>query len=97
MQSLIAFVAALWPPLTLQMHHQDMQRSLQAQQAFFKDWQTKGSAFSHNDRSSSRHPQVQKASGHLHSAYNQLMQTFPNEDNVNKAAFFDYHCALDFI
>ncbi|MEL6814029.1 MAG: hypothetical protein AAFP03_04350 [Cyanobacteria bacterium J06598_3] len=94
---LITFVEAIEPPPTLQTYHQDLARSLQAQQAFFKDWRAKGSAFGHSGRATGSHRQVQKASGHLISAYNQLMQRFPNEDSVNKSAFFDYHCALDFI
>lgn len=42
-------------------------------------------------------PQVQKASGALHQAYGLLMQLYPNENAMNKQAFFDYLCALDFI
>jgi hypothetical protein len=40
---------------------------------------------------------IQQASQKLHRAHDLLMQTFPNEPNVNKAAFYDYLCALDFL
>ena len=95
--ALIKFVAAIEPPPTLNTYHQEVELALQAQQAFFKDWRAKGSVFPHNSHATGSHAQVQKASGHLRSAYSQLMQAFPNEDSVNKTAFFDYHCALDFI
>jgi hypothetical protein len=42
-------------------------------------------------------PHVRSASQKLHSAYQSLMQTFPSEGSVNKQAFFDYLCALDFL
>jgi hypothetical protein len=38
-----------------------------------------------------------QASQKLHQAYDLLMQIFPSEPAVNKAAFYDYLCALDFI
>jgi len=44
-----------------------------------------------------RHPLVASSSGKLHRAYAELLALFPQEDAHNKAAFFDYLCALDFI
>jgi hypothetical protein len=29
--------------------------------------------------------------------HNDLMPRYPNESVINKDAFFDYHCALDFL
>ena len=40
---------------------------------------------------------IQSSHGHLISAYNRLMQSYPAETQHNKQAFFDYLCALDFI
>jgi hypothetical protein len=40
---------------------------------------------------------IQSSHGHLISAYNRLMKTYPTETQHNKQAFFDYLCALDFI
>jgi hypothetical protein len=42
-------------------------------------------------------PDVFQASQKLHRAYSLLMQSFSNEPAVNKIAFFDYLCALDFL
>jgi hypothetical protein len=33
----------------------------------------------------------------LRAAYNELMARYPGEAQANKDAFFDYHCALDFL
>lgn len=42
-------------------------------------------------------PDVYQASQKLHRAYSILMQSFSSEPAVNKTAFFDYLCALDFL
>ncbi|HEY7651815.1 MAG TPA: hypothetical protein VIG07_03245 [Methylomirabilota bacterium] len=44
-----------------------------------------------------RHPLVASSSGKLRRAYGELLALFPQEDAHNKAAFFDYLCAMDFI
>ncbi len=43
------------------------------------------------------HPLVVSSSGKLRQAYGELLALFPRENEHNKAAFFDYLCALDFI
>jgi hypothetical protein len=43
------------------------------------------------------HPLVASSSGKLRRAYGELRALFPQEDGHNKAAFFDYLCAMDFI
>ena len=42
-------------------------------------------------------PEVHQASEKLRRAYGLLMNNFPNEPSINKAAFYDYLCALDFL
>jgi hypothetical protein len=42
-------------------------------------------------------PEVHQASQKLRRAYDVLMRAFPNEPGINKAAFYDYLCALDFL
>ena len=42
-------------------------------------------------------PDVHQASQKLHRAYSVLMQSFPGEPTINKKAFFDRLCALDFL
>jgi hypothetical protein len=44
-----------------------------------------------------RSPEVQKVHRDLIRAYNILRTTFPNEPTVNRDAFYDYLCALDFL
>lgn len=44
-----------------------------------------------------RNKLVQSSHRHLITAYNILMQLYPQETRHNKQAFFDYLCALDFI
>jgi hypothetical protein len=40
---------------------------------------------------------ISQASQKLHQAYGMLMQQYAREPAVNKSAFFDYLCALDFL
>jgi hypothetical protein len=46
---------------------------------------------------SARQQLIQSSHHHLITAYNLLMQSYPQETKHNKQAFFDYLCALDFI
>ena len=41
-------------------------------------------------------PSVASASNKLHRAYSELMRLYPSESKMNKQAFFDYLCALDY-
>jgi hypothetical protein len=43
------------------------------------------------------HAGARHASDALRAAYNELMARYPNEGPTNRDAFFDYHCALDFL
>ena len=40
---------------------------------------------------------MRSASRALQAAYGQLMSLYSNETLTNKDAFYDYHCALDFL
>ena len=44
-----------------------------------------------------REPEVQKVHRDLIQAYNALLAKFPKEPQVNRDAFYDYLCALDFL
>lgn len=96
-QSLIDFASTVTPPSSMTTYHNDIVLALQAQKAFFQDWRAKSRGFSFKGNATGNHPQIQTASQHLRAAYSHLMNTFPQEDSINKSAFFDYHCALDFI
>lgn len=96
-QALIDFVETVTPPESLSGYHNDIKLSLMAQKDFFQDWRSQSRGFAHRGNAVGNHPKVQVASTHLRSAYGTLMNQFPDEDSINKSAFFDYHCALDFI
>ncbi|MEO1623287.1 MAG: hypothetical protein AAFU53_19940 [Cyanobacteria bacterium J06632_3] len=96
-QVLIDFTNTIQPPANLSTYHEQIRLALQAQQSFYTDWRTKGSSFSAGHNGIRNHPQVKAASSQLIAAHSTLVQTYPQEDSLNKDAFFDYHCALDFI
>jgi hypothetical protein len=95
-ERLITFVRNMPAPKKLETYHKDILEGLAGQQQFFKDWRSQGEHFAFAQQIGN-HPGVQKASGALRSAYNELMARYPNEAQTNKDAFFDYHCALDFL
>jgi hypothetical protein len=53
-----------------------------------------GMQFTRNDLSA---PDVTRASGKLQQAYGLLIKAFPAEAARNRAAFYDYLCALDYL
>ena len=89
------FVAKVPPPRTLRSYHSSVLAAIDAQRKFFGDWQEKGDEFSLSQIAS--HRQVRKSSKHLIRAYNKLMRIFPKASQRNRHAFFDYHCAFDFL
>ncbi|MEM6597824.1 MAG: hypothetical protein AAF635_06580 [Cyanobacteria bacterium P01_C01_bin.69] len=96
-QALIDFSNTVTPPSSMSAYHSDIVLALQAQKAFFQDWRAKSRGFTFRGNAAGNHPKVKTSSQHLRAAYDHLMNTFPQEDSINKSAFFDYHCALDFI
>jgi hypothetical protein len=73
-------------------------QALSDQQSFFQEWQAEGLQFQYGSpQTLVHHPKVQSASNALRQAYGILMETYSDESSSNKAAFFDYHCALDFV
>ncbi len=71
-------------------------QSIKDQSDYFKSWDSRvrgGEAFQFNRGD----PLIQSSHNGLVNAYYQLMQTFPRENGVNKQAFYDHLCALDFI
>jgi len=93
---LISFGHSVVPPESLKTYHNDIVDALVAQQQFFREWKSAGSQFAYAQRIA-ENPEAQKASGELKAAYNELMSKYPQEGQTNKDAFFDYHCALDFM
>lgn len=93
---LITFVRGAAPPKSLATYHSHILEALIAQQQFFREWKAAGEQFTYAQQITN-HPGVRKASGELKAAYDELMAKYPQEGQPNKDAFFDYHCALDFI
>jgi hypothetical protein len=95
-EQLINFTRGMTPPKNLETYHGYILAGLTNQRQFFTDWKAKGDAFGY-PLCIKTHPGVQRASGALRSAYNELMAHYPADAAANKDAFFDYHCALDFL
>lgn len=95
-EQLINFTRGMTPPKRLETYHSYILLGLTNQRQFFTEWKTQGDKFAYLN-SPNTHPGVQRASGALRSAYNELMAHYPAEAQPNKEAFFDYHCALDFL
>ena len=98
MDRLIDFLQDIEAPANLSSYQEHLLQALSDQRSFFEEWQTQGQQFQFGSpQMIATHPRVQSASTALREAYGILMQRYPGESNRNKEAFFDYHCALDFI
>ena len=98
MNRLVDYLQNIEVPAGLSSYHTHLLQALSDQRAFFEEWQAQGQRFQHSSpQTIATHPKVQSASTALQEAYGILMQAYPSEGNNNKAAFFDYHCALDFL
>ena len=93
---LMAFVRAMPVPKTLGSYHQHILDALASQRQFFASWKAKRVHFT-DAQQIANDPAVRKASADLRAAYGELMAKYPRETQINKDAFFDYHCALDFL
>jgi len=92
------FLKSVEPPANLSSYHKRLVKALSDQRAYFEEWSARGAQFQYGSpHRLASHPKVQGASKALHDAYGILMQLYSGEDAHNKQAFFDYHCALDFI
>jgi hypothetical protein len=95
-EQLITFTRGMTPPPKLAAYHSLVLQGLTNQRQFFTEWKARANNFGY-PQIVSTHPSVQRASGALRSAYQELIRRFPAESQANKDAFFDYHCALDFL
>lgn len=98
MDQLVDYLQNTEAPASLSSYQAHLLRALSDQRAFFEEWHTQGQQFQYGSpQTIGTHPKVQSASTALREAYGILMKTYPSEGNNNKQAFFDYHCALDFL
>jgi hypothetical protein len=92
------FLQSYEPPANLSGYHKQLVKALAEQRAFFEEWSARGKQFQYGTpHGLAAHPKVQGASNALKAAYGILMQIYSGENEHNKQAFFDYHCALDFL
>ena len=95
-ERLLAFSRSMTVPKALAAYHQNILEALASQRQFFADWKAERERFAFA-RQIANAPAVRKASTDLRAAYGELMSKYPQETRTNKDAFFDYHCALDFL
>jgi len=93
---LIGFARRMPVPRMLAAYHRKVLDGLSGQRQFFADWKSQRAQFPFA-RQIAGHSGVRRASAALRAAYNELMGKYPDESSTNKDAFFDYHCALDFL
>jgi hypothetical protein len=95
---LIEYLQNTEAPANLSNYQEQLLRAFSDQKAFFEEWKIEGQQFQYGSpQTIATHPKVQSASTALRAAYGLLMQAYTGESDRNKVAFFDYHCALDFI
>jgi hypothetical protein len=98
MDRLIDYLQNTEAPDSLSSYQEHLVQALSDQRAFFVEWQDQGQQFRYGSpQTIGTHPKVQSGSAALRGAYGILMETYPGEGSNNKEAFFDYHCALDFL
>ena len=95
-KELIDFVNAMPVPKTLTSYHAQILAGLTGERQFFQDWRRERDQFEYAQQIAN-HPGVRSSSAALRAAYSELMAKYPTENSRNKDAFFDYHCALDFL
>src|SRR6185295_12251766 len=93
---LISFMRSLSVPAKLSAYHRQILAALSSDRQFFVEWKVQGANFPYA-RQIAANGNVQAASAAAHAAYSELMSKYPAESQQNKNAFFDYHCALDFL
>jgi hypothetical protein len=93
---LIEFVRGMAVPGPLAGYHQKILDGFTGQRQLFADWKSQREQFPFAQRIGD-HPGARNASNALRAAYGELMAKYPDESPSNKDAFFDYHCALDFL
>jgi hypothetical protein len=93
---LIKFVRAMPVPKALTVYHKHILDGFSGQRQFFQDWKSARERFAYAQQIAG-HPGVRNSSEAIRAAYDELMSKYPRESATNKDAFFDYHCAWDFL
>ena len=83
-------------PARLSAYHRQILSALSSDRQFFAEWKSQGANFPYSQQIAAN-GNVQAASSAARAAFSELMSKYPSESQQNKDAFFDYHCALDFL
>ena len=94
-KQLETFIRSKTPPPSLLGYHDKLLEALGAQHEFFVEWAKKGAPFTRKDVFS--HPAVSRCSQALHAAYAIIQREIAPQAANQRQAFYDYHCALDFL
>lgn len=94
--ALLNYARATSVPSALSTYHQDVLTALSNERLFFQNWNADRTNPTFTTQFQAN-AQVQAASTASRSAYFELIRVYPNEPPANKQAFYDYHCALDFL
>ncbi len=93
---LIKYIEEMDVPPKLAVYHKDIRAVLYEQQYVFRAWKTYGRDFWEKERADG-FAGLRTSSAKTQAAYGELMAKYPGESEQNKDAFYDYHCALDFM
>jgi hypothetical protein len=96
-RSLINAVASLRVPAEISPAQDLMMESIQLHQQFFETQFGNKQSGGKADVAVRQNREVNQASQKLIAAYGSLIKAFPGEPAVNRQAFYDYLCALDFL
>jgi hypothetical protein len=96
-RSLITAVASLRVPAEIQPAQDLVLESIQLHQQFFAAQFSAKQSGGKTDIGFRQNREVNQASQKLIAAYGSLIKAFPSEPTVNRQAFYDYLCALDFL
>jgi hypothetical protein len=96
-RTLIDSLASWTAPPEIKPAQELVVESIRLHRQFFADALNRPDANTARSRDVAGNREVRRASQKLHAAYGRLMSDFPNEAAVNRQAFFDHLCALDFL
>ena len=97
LEVVVGALRELEPPRNLEDYHEVLLKALVLHLEVLTEWSELGLEFPHRERIGD-HAKVRQGSSALRRAYSLLMSRYGDQETqANREAFFDYHCALDFI
>jgi len=96
-RALATALSSLQAPADIKPAQDLVLQSIQLHQRYFEAKLREKESGAKVDLAYRQNQDVNQASQKLQTAYGVLMRSFPNEPTVNRQAFYDYLCALDFL